>query len=114
MIARLSSTFLKNLRQAICYVPDTETTLNDKVFYFEQNKVQAIPVKSLLKEYLLLETEYVEEASQTEQDSNENQEQQEEYSDDENNGDDQGPSGGRMMPVIELIKGFIPRVVGAI
>ncbi|CAD8109762.1 unnamed protein product [Paramecium primaurelia] len=114
MIARLSTTFLKNMRQAICIVPDTEITLNDKVFYFEQNKVQSIPIKQLLKEYLLLESEQIEDASKVEQDSKENLEQQEEYSDDENNGDDQGPSGGRMMPVIELIKGFIPRYVGAI
>ncbi|CAK63828.1 unnamed protein product (macronuclear) [Paramecium tetraurelia] len=102
------------MRQAICVVPDTEITLNDKVYFFEQNKVQSIPVRSLLNQYLLQESEYVEEATQKEQDSDETLQQQEEYSDDENNGDDQGPSGGRMMPVIELIKGFIPRIVGAI
>ncbi|CAD8112109.1 unnamed protein product [Paramecium sonneborni] len=114
MIARLSTTFLKNLRQAICIVPDTEITINDKVFFFEQNQVKAIPLRCVLKEYLLQESEYVEEANQVEQDSNENLESQEEFSDDENNEDDQGPSGGRMMPVIELIKGFIPRIIGAI
>ncbi|CAD8205125.1 unnamed protein product [Paramecium pentaurelia] len=114
MIARLSTTFFKNMRQAICVVPDTEITLNDRVYFFEQNKVQSIPVRSILKEYLLYESEFAEEASQVEQDTNETQKQQEEFSDDENNDDDQGPSGGRMMPVIELIKGFIPRIVGAI
>lgn len=36
----------------------------------------------------------------------------EEQSDDEN--DDDGPQGGRMMPVIELIKGFIPRIVSTL
>ncbi|CAD8120335.1 unnamed protein product [Paramecium sonneborni] len=114
MIARLSTTFLKNIRQAICIVPDTEITINDKVFFFEQNSIKSIPMRSVLKEYLLQESEFVEEATQNEKDSNENLESQEEYSDDENNGDDQGPSGGRMMPVIELIKGFIPKIVGAI